>query len=231
MPGLSGVRFEYPFARTDSGVSLKRKNSYSEAHFTENPSARAFWSIFCSTCRGETGTSKSSRNAAVCSSHGMRRKLPRSTVAWVSGYPLCQPVTCALSYSWSPLSHPKITSQNPRPPSATLQNLSSDTYLPRSTPSMSNPPSLTLRMSCLRNSSRRCSICFARALALSMEPERGGGGAARQDRPGYIVASMQARLSTPRLLVVQTGTTTLHGDYPRWFERALGFALPVVRAH
>lgn len=42
---------------------------------------------------------------------------------------------------------------------------------------------------------------------------------------------MQNGLSTPRLLVVQTGTTALHGDYPRWFERALGRELPVVRAH
>ena len=33
------------------------------------------------------------------------------------------------------------------------------------------------------------------------------------------------------LLIVQTGTTQLHGDYPAWFERALGIAMPVVRAH
>ena len=42
---------------------------------------------------------------------------------------------------------------------------------------------------------------------------------------------MQAGLSTARLLVVQTGSTHLHGDYPRWFERALGMTLPVLRAH
>jgi GMP synthase (glutamine-hydrolysing) len=42
---------------------------------------------------------------------------------------------------------------------------------------------------------------------------------------------MQTGLSNARLLVVQTGTTHLHGDYPRWFERALGVELPVVRAH
>ena len=41
---------------------------------------------------------------------------------------------------------------------------------------------------------------------------------------------MQRGLSNPRLLIVQTGTTPLHGDYPRWFERALGFEMPVVRA-
>jgi len=45
------------------------------------------------------------------------------------------------------------------------------------------------------------------------------------------VPSMQESVSTPRLLVVQTGTTHLHGDYPRWFERTLGRALPVSRAH
>jgi GMP synthase (glutamine-hydrolysing) len=42
---------------------------------------------------------------------------------------------------------------------------------------------------------------------------------------------MQNGLSTARLLIVQTGSTHLHGDYPRWFERALGFEMPVVRAH
>jgi GMP synthase (glutamine-hydrolysing) len=35
----------------------------------------------------------------------------------------------------------------------------------------------------------------------------------------------------PRLLIVQTGTTHLHGDYPRWFTDALGFAMPVCRSH
>jgi len=33
------------------------------------------------------------------------------------------------------------------------------------------------------------------------------------------------------LLIVQTGTTHLHGDYPAWFARALGRSMPVVRAH
>jgi len=41
---------------------------------------------------------------------------------------------------------------------------------------------------------------------------------------------MQNGLSTARLLIVQTGSTHLHGDYPRWFERALGFQMPVLRA-
>src|SRR4051812_28217398 len=34
-----------------------------------------------------------------------------------------------------------------------------------------------------------------------------------------------------RLLIVQTGTTSLHGGYPAWFAHALGFPMPVVRAH
>src|SRR5438067_4761308 len=38
-------------------------------------------------------------------------------------------------------------------------------------------------------------------------------------------------MKNPRLLLVQTGTTPLHGDYPAWFEKALGFSMPVVRAH
>ena len=33
------------------------------------------------------------------------------------------------------------------------------------------------------------------------------------------------------LLIVQTGTTRLLGDYPGWFSRALGRELPVLRAH
>src|SRR5215468_9007901 len=45
------------------------------------------------------------------------------------------------------------------------------------------------------------------------------------------MASMGNDPSSARLLIVQTGTTHLHGDYPRWFERALGIAMPVVRAH
>jgi GMP synthase (glutamine-hydrolysing) len=43
-------------------------------------------------------------------------------------------------------------------------------------------------------------------------------------------------MSNPRLLIVQTGTAARdlalrHGDYPDWFERALGAELPVLRAH
>ena len=43
-------------------------------------------------------------------------------------------------------------------------------------------------------------------------------------------------MSTPRLVIVQTGTAAdalreAHGDYPRWFMKALGYELPVVRAH
>lgn len=47
---------------------------------------------------------------------------------------------------------------------------------------------------------------------------------------------MERELSGVRLLVVQTGTAAAplraaHGDYPQWFDRALGRAMPVVRAH
>ncbi len=43
-------------------------------------------------------------------------------------------------------------------------------------------------------------------------------------------------MSIPRLVIVQTGTAApeivrKHGDYPDWFNRALGAELPVVRAH
>jgi len=43
-------------------------------------------------------------------------------------------------------------------------------------------------------------------------------------------------MSIPRLVVVQTGTAApeivrQRGDYPEWFNRALGAELPVVRAH
>lgn len=43
-------------------------------------------------------------------------------------------------------------------------------------------------------------------------------------------------MSTPRLLVVQTGTAAeplrrAHGDYSDWFMTALGRTLPVLRAH
>jgi GMP synthase (glutamine-hydrolysing) len=42
---------------------------------------------------------------------------------------------------------------------------------------------------------------------------------------------MQKGLSSPRLLIIQTGSTQLHGDYPHWFERTLGFEMAVLRAH
>ena len=43
-------------------------------------------------------------------------------------------------------------------------------------------------------------------------------------------------MSIPRLVVVQTGTAApeivrQHGDYPDWFNRALGAELPVIRVH
>ena len=43
-------------------------------------------------------------------------------------------------------------------------------------------------------------------------------------------------MSIPRLVIVQTGAAApeivrRHGDYPDWFNRALGAELPVLRAH
>ena len=43
-------------------------------------------------------------------------------------------------------------------------------------------------------------------------------------------------MSIPRLVIVQTGTAApeivrQHGDYPAWFNQALGAELPVLRAH
>src|SRR5215470_5500167 len=43
------------------------------------------------------------------------------------------------------MSQPKTTSQKPSPPSAAERNFSSETYLPRHTPSMSTPPTFALR--------------------------------------------------------------------------------------
>src|SRR3982074_2169624 len=41
---------------------------------------------------------------------------------------------------------------------------------------------------------------------------------------------MQNGLSTARLLIVQTGSTDLHGDYPSWFTPTLRSETPVRRA-
>ena len=43
-------------------------------------------------------------------------------------------------------------------------------------------------------------------------------------------------MSDPRLLIIQTGSVAepvlrVHGDYPSWFMRELGFETPVIRAH
>src|SRR3981189_2174637 len=40
---------------------------------------------------------------------------------------------------------------------------------------------------------------------------------------------MQNGLSTARLLIVETGSTHFHGDYPRWFEPATGLQMPLPR--
>src|SRR5713101_6311002 len=50
-----------------------------------------------------------------------------------------------------------MTSQKPKCDSTAEKNFSSETYLPRSTPSISKPPSLTLSILCFWNA---CLICW-----------------------------------------------------------------------
>src|SRR5262245_22748438 len=52
------------------------------------------------------------------------------------------------------MSQPKMTSQKPKPDDSAVASLSSDTYLPRSTPSMSNPPILARVTRRCRSTSR-----------------------------------------------------------------------------
>src|SRR6185503_7965850 len=54
------------------------------------------------------------------------------------------------------MSQPKMTSQNPKPLSSAERSLSMETYLPRSKPSMSNPPTLARVMPRSSRSFRRC---------------------------------------------------------------------------
>jgi hypothetical protein len=61
MPGESVCSPENPFCRTDSGVSLKKKNSYSAPILAVNPISAACVSTRCSTCRGETASGVPSR--------------------------------------------------------------------------------------------------------------------------------------------------------------------------
>ena len=60
------------------------------------------------------------------------------------------------------MSQPKMTSQKPKPPSSALQNLSSETYLPRRTPSTSKPPIFTRRMPCFSKASLSCFASMGR---------------------------------------------------------------------
>ena len=53
MPGVSGVRFWNPFSRSDCGVSLKMKYSYSEPNCGQEAHVpRALRPTFWSSCRG-----------------------------------------------------------------------------------------------------------------------------------------------------------------------------------
>src|SRR5256885_13696883 len=144
-----------------------------------------------------------------------------------------------------------MTSQNPSPPSATEKNLSRETYLPRRIPSTSNPPIFTVRIPSRLNSSRSDSICAARGLAVSMNSlrrtrikqivsARSAAKLASAIGERYVCLAKGPAMSTarllPDLLVVQTGTAARdlvakHGDYPDWFEEALGAKLRLVRAH
>src|SRR5512146_58595 len=78
------------------------------------------------------------------------------------------------------MSQPNTTSQNPRPLSAAAKNLSSDTYFPRSTPSMSKPPIFTFEMP--RSSNARRSASTPKDLLRGMGTSLANPGGAH-DRP------------------------------------------------
>src|SRR5215213_9517971 len=77
------------------------------------------------------------------------------------------------------MSHPKMTSQKPKPGSATLQNFSSETYLPRRTPSTSKPPTFTFLIF-------RASNDFFRAPRSMGEPYSGRPDTSPQTSRGVI---------------------------------------------
>src|SRR5262245_26033513 len=78
------------------------------------------------------------------------------------------------------MSQPKMTSQKPNPCSTALQNFSRLTYLPRKTPSMSKPPTLTFFMP---RSSKRAKSSLG-SIAPPLE------GAVRLPRgPGFVQVS------------------------------------------
>src|SRR6202030_4174719 len=108
----------------------------------------------------------------------------------------------------------------------------------------------TLRTPCFWNCSRKPSICVARVFSIGTSRrteldvrgpsvKRSPGRPVERDSPerrGEVNVSARSHgMSIPRLVVVRTGTAGKaivreHGDYPDWFNRALGADLPVVRA-
>src|SRR5438477_1220452 len=95
------------------GDSRKIQNSNSIEKCGVYPAARARAVTVFKRLRGHTGygvagsDQKSQSKCAVPGSEGSTRKVERSILACKSGYPVCQPVRRALSYSTSAISQPK----------------------------------------------------------------------------------------------------------------------------
>ena len=138
------------FSRIVCGVSSKRKNSYSNADFDWMPFSFKVSRIFLNTPLGQTESSNNSaKKRGVFSSKGITLPDSGTIDALASGKPVCHPVTSSSSdvllnsYNSSLLSHPNITSQNPKPFFEDLINLSTCMYLPRRIPSISVIATLT----------------------------------------------------------------------------------------
>jgi len=91
-----------------------------------------------------SGTLKLQRKNGTSSSHGILLKLLRSIWASMSLYPFSLfEIFSSRKYVWSCMSQPKMTEQKPNPDAATERNFFLAMSLPRSTPSMSHPATLT----------------------------------------------------------------------------------------
>ena len=91
------------------------------------------------------GSRKLTRKKGTSSSHGILLKLLKSGTAIISWYPFSALLICnSLKYVWSCISQPKMTEQKPKPSFAMPRNFFLDMSLPRKTPSMSMPATLTL---------------------------------------------------------------------------------------
>src|SRR5947209_5350782 len=104
MPGVIGCGGCPFFAAHEAGVSAKLKNSYSTPVITSKPMSFARFNTRVSACRGQSGCGEPSaftklpRKDGTPLSHGTLRCVFRSSRTIASGNPLCQPVTCVLSY-------------------------------------------------------------------------------------------------------------------------------------